>query len=76
MSTELVATNWKSMNDGVSSRMGVFTIRLKGFDNEEDIKKLVEVRLKKGELQLPDSPADDEASDGTLVANDGSIVTL
>lgn len=35
------------MNDGINSRMGVFTIRLRGFDNEEDIKKLVEARLKK-----------------------------
>jgi len=71
---ELAHTNWKLMNDGVSFRMGVFTIRFRGFDNEDDVKKLVEIRLKRGELELPGLSAGAEASNVTLAAGDGSIV--
>lgn len=73
---ELAVTNWKLMNDGISSRMGIITIRLRGFDNEDAIKKLVESRLKKEELKLPNLAFSGGSPDGTLVASDGSIVTL
>ncbi|MCW1930110.1 MAG: hypothetical protein KIH62_002220 [Candidatus Kerfeldbacteria bacterium] len=51
---DLAVTNWRLMSEGISSRMGVFTFSLRGFDNPEDIKKLVEQRLKDGELKLPE----------------------
>lgn len=37
----LEPTNWRLMSDGISSRLGQFEGRLKGFDNEEDLLKLV-----------------------------------
>ena len=34
-------TNWRLMTDGVSYRLGVLTGRLKGYESEEDLLKLV-----------------------------------
>lgn len=73
----LATTNWKLMNDGINSRMGVFTIRLRGFDNKDDVKKLVETRLKNGELEIPELQSDSEdKSDTTVTGSDGSEVIL
>jgi len=36
-------TNWRLMSDGVSYRLGVLTGRLKGYEREEDLIKLVKV---------------------------------
>lgn len=34
-------TNWRLMSEGISSKLGVLTGRLKGYENEEDLLKLV-----------------------------------
>lgn len=34
-------TNWRLMSDGVSYRLGVLSGRLKGYESEEDLLKLV-----------------------------------
>lgn len=37
----LKETNWRLMSDGVSYRLGILSGRLKGYENEEDMLKLV-----------------------------------
>jgi phosphohistidine phosphatase SixA len=44
----LIDTNWRLMSDGVSYRLGYLSGRLRAYETEEDIKKLVEQRMKKG----------------------------
>jgi hypothetical protein len=44
----LIDTNWRLMSDGVSYRLGYLSGRLRAYETEEDIKKLVEQRIKKG----------------------------
>lgn len=44
----LIDTNWRLMSDGVSYRLGYLSGRLRAYESEEDIKKLVEQRIKKG----------------------------
>lgn len=44
----LIDTNWRLMSDGVSYRLGYLTGRLRAYESEEDLKKLVEQRMKKG----------------------------
>lgn len=44
----LVGTNWRLMSEGVSYRLGYLTGRLRAYESEEDLKKLVEQRMKKG----------------------------
>jgi hypothetical protein len=43
----LIDTNWRLMSEGVSYRLGYLTGRLRAYETEEDIKKLVEQRMKK-----------------------------
>ena len=38
---KLEATNWRLMNDGASYRLGILTGRLRGYENEEDLLRLV-----------------------------------
>jgi hypothetical protein len=49
----LVDTNWRLMSDGVSYRLGYLSGRLKAYESEEDLKKLVELRIKNGTLTPP-----------------------
>lgn len=44
----LIDTNWRLMSDGVSYRLGYLSGRLRAYETEEDIRKLVEQRMKKG----------------------------
>ncbi len=44
----LIDTNWRLMSDGVSYRLGYLSGRLRAYESEEDLKKLVEQRMKKG----------------------------
>jgi len=44
----LIETNWRVMSAGVSYRLGFLTGSLRAYENEEDIKKLVEQRMKNG----------------------------
>ncbi len=48
MEKTLVDTNWRVMSEGVSYRLGYLTGRLRAYESEEDLKQLVEQRMKKG----------------------------
>ncbi len=43
----LSETNWRLMSDGVHYRLGVLQGRLRGYEREEDLMKLIQVREKK-----------------------------
>lgn len=47
----LLNTNWRLMSEGVSYRLGYLSGRLRAYESEEDLKKLVEQRIKKGTLK-------------------------
>lgn len=49
----LEETNWRLMSDGVDYRLGYLSGRLRAYEKEEDLKKLIEQRIKKGTYQLP-----------------------
>lgn len=42
----LEETNWRLVSDGISYRLGYLSGRLRAYENEEDIKKLVQNKLK------------------------------
>lgn len=44
----LEETNWRVMSSGVSYRLGYLSGHLRAYESEEDIKKLVEQRIKNG----------------------------
>lgn len=46
----LADTNWWLMSDGVGYRLGYLTGRLRAYESEEELKKLVEQRMKSGKL--------------------------
>lgn len=48
----LEETNWRLMSDGVDYRLGYLSGRLRAYEKEEDLKKLIEQRIKKGTYQL------------------------
>lgn len=62
-------TNWRLMSEGVHYRLGYLTGRLKAYEGEEALKKLVEQRIKKGTLKPepqkapPSQPHDPEKLD-------------
>lgn len=64
-------TNWRLMSDGISYRLGYLNGRLRAYEREEDLKKLVERDIKTGKLKKPDTPKSDsdlrklKAPDGT-----------
>ncbi len=37
----LAKTNWRLMSEGVNCRLGILSGRLRGYENEEDLLKLV-----------------------------------
>lgn len=43
-------TNWRMMSEGVDYRLGYLSGRFKAYEKEEDLKKLVEQRIKSGSL--------------------------
>ncbi len=45
----LSETNWRLMSDGVHYRLGVLQGRLRGYEREEDLMKLIQAREKKNE---------------------------
>ncbi len=53
ISNTLKDTNWRLMSEGVSYRLGYLNGRLRAYESEEDMKKLVEQRLKDGTLNPP-----------------------
>lgn len=50
----LEETNWRLMSDGVDYRLGYLSGRLRAYEKEEDLKKLIEQRIKSGTYQLPE----------------------
>lgn len=44
----LIETNWRLMSSGVSYRLGYLTGSLRAYESEEELRKLVEQRMKKG----------------------------
>ena len=42
-------TNWKLVEDGISYRLGILSGRLRGFEFEEDLVKMVKARREKVE---------------------------
>jgi predicted RNA-binding Zn-ribbon protein involved in translation (DUF1610 family) len=65
----LEETNWRLMSEGVHYRLGYLTGRLKAYEGEEALKKLIEQRIKKGTLKPesqeipPSKPHDPEKLD-------------
>lgn len=61
LDTTLADTNWRLMSDGIHYRLGYLSGRLKAYESEEDLKKLVEQRIKNGTFvpskQEPVQPA-------------------
>jgi hypothetical protein len=65
----LIDTNWRLMSEGVSYRLGYLTGRLRAFESEEDLKKLVEQRMKKGyvpKVESKESPAPNSDTEGEM----------
>lgn len=61
----LADTNWRLMSEGVHYRLGYLSGRLRAYESEEDLKKLVEQRIKTGKLspKAPEPPK--PKADGT-----------
>ena len=59
--TALDETNWRLMNDSVSYRLGYLTGKLRAYEGEEALKKLVEQRIKDGTLK-PEPPKFDTST--------------
>jgi hypothetical protein len=47
-------TNWRLMSEGINYRLGFLSGRLKAYEKEEDLKKLIEQRIKDGTYTLPE----------------------
>lgn len=60
----LAETNWRLMSAGVSYRLGYLTGSLRAYESEDDLKKLVEQRMKRGDIPVTRSkkvaPSDDK----------------
>lgn len=61
VATALDETNWRLMNDSVSYRLGYLTGKLRAYEGEEALKKLVERRIKDGTLK-PEPPKFDTST--------------
>lgn len=65
----LEETNWRLMSEGIHYRLGYLTGRLKAYEGEEALKKLIEQRIKNGTLKPeprempPSKPHDPEKLD-------------
>lgn len=68
-------TNWRLMSDGISYRLGYLNGRLRAYEREEDLKKLVGRDIKTGKLKKPDTPKRDSGPQ-KLKAPDGTDIIL
>lgn len=48
----LVNTNWRLMSAGINYRLGYLTGRLRAYESEDDLKKLVEQRMRQGDISV------------------------
>ncbi len=65
----LEPTNWRLMSEGLSSRLGVLSGRLKGYEDEEDLVRLVELQNKRNSVQRfkKDGSFAEEGEDGYIL---------
>lgn len=68
-------TNWRLMSGGISYRLGYLNGRLRAYENEEDLKKLIERDIKTGKLKKPDTPKSN-GGPRKLKAPDGTDIIL
>ena len=68
-------TNWRLMSNGISYRLGYLNGRLRAYEREEDLKKLVERDIKAGKMKKPDTPKSDSGP-RKLKAPDGTDIIL
>lgn len=68
-------TNWRLMSDGISYRLGYLNGRIRAYENEEDLKKLVKAKLKKGNIRRTTSEPDKNVKD-YIVGKDGRRIIL
>lgn len=68
-------TNWRLMSDGILYRLGYLNGRLRAYEREEDLKKLVERDIRTGKLKKPDTPKSDSGP-RKLRAPDGTDIIL
>jgi hypothetical protein len=71
----LEETNWRIMNDGISYRLGYLNGRVKAYEGEEDLKKLV-MKSKKLKPKQTSSKVTDKGNARTLKAPDGTEIIL
>ena len=69
----LLDTNWRLMSNGVSYRLGYLNGRIRAYEREEDLKKLVTKDMK---LQPKRKPAKPDKNDGTLEGPNGEKIIL
>jgi DNA-directed RNA polymerase subunit RPC12/RpoP len=53
ISTTLADTNWQLMSEGIRHHVGHLSGRLRGYESEEELRRLVERRLKTGSRKKP-----------------------
>jgi hypothetical protein len=71
----LESTNWRLMSDGISYRLGYLNGRIRAYESEEDLKKLV-MKSKSLKKKQTSSKATDESDGRTLKAPDGTEIIL
>lgn len=49
----LAGTNWRLMSDGIHHRLGYLSGRLRAYESEDDLRKLIEKEAKSGERKQP-----------------------
>lgn len=53
ITTALANTNWRLMSEGVSHRLGYLSGRLRAYESEDELRKLVEKQIKGGRRKKP-----------------------
>ena len=71
----LEETNWRLMSDGISYRLGYLNGRVKAYEGEEDLKKLV-MKSKKLKPKQTSSKTTNKSNERTLKAPDGTEIIL
>lgn len=69
----LADTNWRLMSDGVHYRLGYLNGRVRAYEREEDLKKLVTKDMKLQPKRQADKP---DKNDGTLEGPNGERIIL
>lgn len=75
MNRTLESTNWRLASDGISYRLGYLNGRLHAYENEEDLKKLVEKTIKTKGVKKREFKADNDTRD-YILDKDGRKIIL